>query len=249
MTLIYLRLVDPNIQNKDGETPLHIACRYKMTDAIKLLLQASADPNIKNENGDAPLHIACMYEFTDAIKMLLQAGANPNIKNLEGETPLYWACINKMTEGVKLLLQAGADPNIKDKYGESPLHKACMYKFTEGVKLLLQAGVDPDIKSNAGITPLYLACSPIAYSPVIIKYLILYGARETTMCTKKQTQSHISNLNKHVVRRQVKAMPPSGIRNAYEKHGKPPANRNLKNIPSNWYKILTFDKFNNSRVG
>ena len=37
---------DVNLQNNDGDTPLHLAARYEMEYIVKLLLHYDADVNI-----------------------------------------------------------------------------------------------------------------------------------------------------------------------------------------------------------
>lgn len=40
--------LDVNIQDFEGNTPLHIACANENVAAVRKLLQAGADPTIKN---------------------------------------------------------------------------------------------------------------------------------------------------------------------------------------------------------
>lgn len=232
---------NPNIGNVYGQTPLFIACLNNTTKGVKLLLAKGANPNIPSMGGILPLHVACSQHMTKAVKLLLFNGANVNAQTEDNETPLFKACYHNFPKGVKLLLAKGAKPNVSDRDGFTPLHQAVGNKMTESVKLLLKAGADPNFLSVFGITPLDFACDQRKPASMIIKYLILYGARETTRCTKAQTQNHIRALNKHVVERQSKHMNNKQLQNAYKKHGKP-ANRNLKNVPKDWYKILTYNK-------
>jgi len=48
--------INPNIQDVDGSTPLHIATRYGNLDVVELLLEYGADPNVKDNKGKTPLH-------------------------------------------------------------------------------------------------------------------------------------------------------------------------------------------------
>ena len=45
---------DVNLQNPDGETPLHIAVLVAYPDAVKLLLEHGADTSLKNNKGQLP---------------------------------------------------------------------------------------------------------------------------------------------------------------------------------------------------
>ena len=93
-----------NIQNNDGDTPLHLALKQHpcSDEIIKLLISKGTNVNtnnndgnisvlnIKNNDGDTPLHLAlkqhpCSYEI---IEFLLSEGADINIKNNKGESAL-----------------------------------------------------------------------------------------------------------------------------------------------------------------
>ena len=49
---------DTNLQNFDGDTPLHLAARYEMEYIVKLLLHYNADVNITNEKSETALNSA-----------------------------------------------------------------------------------------------------------------------------------------------------------------------------------------------
>jgi ankyrin repeat protein len=47
-----------NAQNKDQETPLHLASRFRLHDMAIFLLQHGADVNVENSEGKSPLQLA-----------------------------------------------------------------------------------------------------------------------------------------------------------------------------------------------
>ena len=114
--------VNPNIQNKDGDTPLHSAALNGKSEVVKLLLEHGADPNIQNKDGMTPLHFATERGSPEVVKLLLEHGADPNIQeNKFGWTPLHYAVSRCHVDVVRVLLDHGADLTIRDNKGMTPL--------------------------------------------------------------------------------------------------------------------------------
>ena len=79
MYCLTLEPMDLNIQDNDGNTPLHTACENGDIYISKALLTAlgnseSMDLNIQNNDGNTPLHKACENGNIDVAKALLTAG-------------------------------------------------------------------------------------------------------------------------------------------------------------------------------
>ena len=91
---------DPNAQNREGETPLHLAAKNKgnSTAMIKTLLRAGADysrSNVQkrtNSGGETPLHYMAKYNQTPkAFKALLSYEPNLMDTDYNRSNPLhYW---------------------------------------------------------------------------------------------------------------------------------------------------------------
>ena len=69
------RGADVNTQNKEQETPLHLATRIRSHEMAQVLLEHGADPNMKNSKGKSPLQLACGRKGR-AIKQLLSEYAS-----------------------------------------------------------------------------------------------------------------------------------------------------------------------------
>jgi ankyrin repeat protein len=100
---------DPNVQNKDGITALHLAARAGKKVIVKKLLAGGADPNIQDKHNMSPLMYAVMKnqngDHFDVIKVLLHHEANPNLGSNKGMTSLMMAARNNDSETVKILLK------------------------------------------------------------------------------------------------------------------------------------------------
>ena len=78
---------NPNIQDKNGTTPLMDAAAHQQSEIARLLLNAKANPNIQDNSKQTALHYNALKYYDEAMtKMLLNFGANPAIKNSEGLT-------------------------------------------------------------------------------------------------------------------------------------------------------------------
>ncbi|ESO12613.1 hypothetical protein HELRODRAFT_63798, partial [Helobdella robusta] len=73
---------NPNLQEKTGLTPLHMAvqyrhCTYNRINVMKILLSYGADPNICDKNLKSPLHKVQVCQIACS-QLLLEAGAKVN---------------------------------------------------------------------------------------------------------------------------------------------------------------------------
>ena len=62
---------DVNLQNYDGDTPLHLAARYEMEYIVKVLLHYNADVNIKNKKDETTVFAAKSNQYPH-VKVLLE---------------------------------------------------------------------------------------------------------------------------------------------------------------------------------
>ncbi|XP_011189636.1 nuclear factor NF-kappa-B p110 subunit [Zeugodacus cucurbitae] len=104
---------DPNIQNHDGNTALHIAVKEHNEKCIESFLNSGIrlDLTIKNDEGFTPLHLAIRQRKSEVAKKLLQydhrAALVPNAK--EQNNALHMAVLQSDFEFVKLILETAAE--------------------------------------------------------------------------------------------------------------------------------------------
>lgn len=139
---------DPNIQNNDGQTVLHLAA------------ERSAE--------EAGIHgVVAGNRSLDICDLLLKSGASPHITDSAGQTPLHYAAVGASVDAVELLVNAGAKVNAQDNDGNTALHLvapngAFMGGYWSDDELevgdrLLFAGADPMLRNNASMTARDLA--------------------------------------------------------------------------------------------
>ncbi|CAB0044487.1 unnamed protein product [Trichogramma brassicae] len=175
-------------QNKNGDTPLHMALRLGSKKKFLILLEKGADPNVTNRYGWNALHFICrkttydfiwhFFEITDKIRRTVMIDA----RDSTGRTPLSLALLKANTKAAEVLLRKGADPNFANKDGWTPLHFICVrcnwflerfFRINEE----RQQPVDINAKTIKGTTPLKLLRNrmPINYEEAS-RYLEQRGA-------------------------------------------------------------------------
>ena len=80
---------DPNLQNKDGDTPLHLSVLKADIKMVSTLLKCNANPNVKNLSyGQTALHYAVNLENGKIAEMMIAYDASPLIKDKCGKTAM-----------------------------------------------------------------------------------------------------------------------------------------------------------------
>ena len=106
-------------EDKDGNTPLHLACRSANPTFLKFLLDGEHNLEHKNKAGDTPLHVACkcsdvatfqtILEFSEPSDATLQIVIQNNNLDIAN---LVISCEKSVISKVKQLVEEGFIPNI-----------------------------------------------------------------------------------------------------------------------------------------
>lgn len=81
--------INPNIEDRDGRTPLFEATDRGHKELMTELLKHQANPNIKTvDHGITPLHLAVNRGDKEMVIRLCEYKADPHIQNNKGITPL-----------------------------------------------------------------------------------------------------------------------------------------------------------------
>ncbi|TKS86238.1 Ankyrin repeat domain-containing protein 6 [Collichthys lucidus] len=116
-----------DLQNRAGNTALHLACQNAHAQTARLLLLGGSTPDTKNNMGDTCLHVAARYNNLNLVKILLSSLCSVTERNqvqCRGDTALHVAAALNHKRTVQVLLEAGADGTIRNNAGKTALDKA-----------------------------------------------------------------------------------------------------------------------------
>ncbi|KAJ8951197.1 hypothetical protein NQ314_007698 [Rhamnusium bicolor] len=141
-----------NINDNNGNTPLHVAVIKNNLEIIDFLLaQDDIVVNIRNFRGETPLFQAVRNGRFESTQKLIRIGANVNLPNHEEVTPLHVSVTH--TELAHLLILHGAHIDAIDYSGDTPLHDATAEGCLETVCMLLYYNADANAIGGNNLTP------------------------------------------------------------------------------------------------
>ena len=211
-----------NAQDDDGETPLHLAESFTITEL--LLSQGRANPNIPNIDGICAIHLAVQRRDINSLRILILHGASVNsADNIRWFTCCHLVALparniwdEKPAEGlrvriVQLLASAmgpdKADLDFQDSEGNSPLHYAAQMDNEEAnsvVRSFLDKGANPNIRNERAQSPLHLLCHNDGLRQLKPQYndtlqvMIYHGADPNAQSMTGCTALHLSLFHKDI---------------------------------------------------
>ncbi|PNP74481.1 hypothetical protein FNYG_12104 [Fusarium nygamai] len=166
-----------DIENKQGCTPLHLACQSSKSSIVSILMEKGANPDSKDDQGNNALHysVGLLPQHGEATstwreeiaeKLLKRSPACIRDQNEDGHTALFLAVMRNEEDACIFLVENNADPQtISDKEPFSPFTRACQRggPFSFISKVILMAGQqDSRIDLNQGDAA--LGQSPLAWA-------------------------------------------------------------------------------------
>ncbi|NWU89312.1 IKBE inhibitor, partial [Upupa epops] len=163
--------VNPGLQDRNGNTPLHLACEQQCLQCAKELLQGTAsledmaqphrqhqDLQLQNWQGLACLHISTLKGNIPMMSLLLESGANIDVQEgTSGKTPLHLAVECHNRKAVQFLLHSGAYVDAQMYNGCTPLHLAVGRKDIAIAAILSHSGADTLLRNMENETAQDLA--------------------------------------------------------------------------------------------
>ncbi|NXO02599.1 IKBE inhibitor, partial [Rhinopomastus cyanomelas] len=163
--------VNPGLQDRNGNTPLHLACEQQCLRCAQQLLQGTAslegaaqpnrqhqDLQLQNWQGLACLHISTLKGNIPMMSLLLESGANIDVQDgTSGKTPLHLAVECHNRKAVQFLLRSGAYVDAQMYNGCTPLHLAVGRKDAAIAAILSHSGADTLLRNMENETAQDLA--------------------------------------------------------------------------------------------
>jgi ankyrin repeat protein len=151
---------NPNIYDKRGQSPLHLAVEENGNEIIDLLLaHDKVNVDHADEDGETALHFAASESNVNAVQKLIEKGANPNIFDKNKMSPLHIAAMQRDVNPIIDLLLA--HPKVKvddvDGKGHTALHLAASESNVNAVQKLIEKGANPNIFDKWGQSLLHVA--------------------------------------------------------------------------------------------
>jgi ankyrin repeat protein len=192
-----------DMQDDEGNSPLHIAAMHGHQKVALVLLQKRADPFRLDKKGFNCLHHAAMSGHTAVTEILLQdvkfmskrviQHYNPlellESRDPNGMTALHWAVYQGHIQTVQSLLAKYPQlAHSEDLNGNTPFHCACERGNERIAIMLAESGAELFQRTNDGTTPLHYAA--MSGNVNIVKFLVESGAFVNCLNSAKQTALH-----------------------------------------------------------
>ena len=169
---------NPNIQNKEGNTIMHLAARNEVEiNNFGLLLDLDGiNFDILNNDGYSPLTLIIKNnDILKFVRLVNSKNVNLNLENNEGLTPLLYTIQENNLKMFNILIGKGVNINLENKNGISPLMYAINQRNYDMFNKLIEAGANINSKDkNNGNTLLHIAVTKKDLK--LVKFLIEKGA-------------------------------------------------------------------------
>ena len=169
---------NPNVADRTGKTPLHLAAQSGALDLVKKLISKGADLNAKTAKAptveefafrraggeQTALLLAAKFNHVDVMRALIDAGADVKLKNQDGASLFLAAAGSGHITAAQLAYQYDKDVKAVDNFGFTAMHEsmsgtanlATQPELTELVQYLADIGVPLDEKDSRGRTPIQI---------------------------------------------------------------------------------------------
>lgn len=162
--------------NRDGLTPLGMACSAANWDLVRFLLERGAKP----ECDRAQPALLCAAGIADddpyGVELLLKRKVKVDSHDSLGRTALMVAALQGHAGIAAALLDAGAQVGLADSRGTTALMEATRSGSEAVLKLIAEHDPSPDVLDASGRSALMIACQSRQACEGSVRHLLLAGA-------------------------------------------------------------------------
>ena len=163
-----------DIYNEEGDTLLHLACKFSDFNVIKTLIEKfGADINKANNNNITPFYIVCDtrdYEQEIISYFFKQKNINFDVEDKKGINPLILSIKNKNMNLFYALCSIGCDLNHKDNEFHDIYYYAIKYDNLPALQYLLKFSQVDLFSSNNNLTPILVTSEGSKCCKYLFKY-------------------------------------------------------------------------------
>ncbi len=162
--------------NRDGLSPLGMACAAANWNLVRFLLERGAKP----ESDRAQPALLCAAGISDddptGIELLLKRKANVDSRDSLGRTALMVAALQGHTAIAATLLDAGTQVGLADSRGTTALMEATRSGSEDVLRLIAEHDPALDVVDASGRSALIIACQSRQGCEATVRHLLLAGA-------------------------------------------------------------------------
>ena len=162
---------DINVQDDEGQAPIHFACTSENMEIIECLLENNVDVDVADIDDETPLVRACYAQNFELMKLLVNYGCRFDYPN---NVPLSMCVSRGNIPAVKFLLDIGEDIHKKEY-----LSSACEFNHLDMMDFLYTLGIDVNKRQTSTcfcFTPLLVACLSRSVDYAVVEKLLSWGA-------------------------------------------------------------------------
>ncbi|XP_053207498.1 NF-kappa-B inhibitor cactus-like [Panonychus citri] len=169
------------IRDRNGNSPVHIACQNGDIMALKSLLSAkpriTSDINSSSCSSTTSTSSSSSSSTSTSTSLSQSSIASPlNLKNYEGETSLHLAVKTADKSLIEYLVNHGADINAQEgKSGKTVLHYAILQQKLDLIQFLIyNCKCSPHVRTYGGLTAMHFLRGLLEVNPNSGKLRAIY---------------------------------------------------------------------------